>query len=136
MKHLTDEQLSALLDGALPAAEHAACEAHLEGCDACRARLAEADALDDTLEQSLTHDPGEAYFESFADRVAARIAGQGAGSAAGSARPERTGGRSLWGWLLSPRGLAMAGSTAALKTSRCKPMPMAPATGMVLAITV
>jgi len=114
MKHLTDEQLSALLDGALPAAELAACEAHLEGCDTCRARLAEADALDDTLEQSLTHDPGEAYFESFADRVAARIAGQGAGSAAGSARPERTGGRSLWGWLLSPRGLAMAGSTAAL----------------------
>jgi anti-sigma factor RsiW len=114
MKHLTDEQFSALLDGALPAAELSACEAHLEGCDTCRERLAEAGALDDTLEQSLAHDPGEAYFESFADRVAARIAGQGAGEAARSARPESTGGRSLWGWLVSPRGLATAGSTAAL----------------------
>lgn len=114
MKHLTDEQLSALLDGALPATELAACQAHLAGCDMCRARLADADALEDSLEQSLAHDPGEAYFESFADRVAARIAEQGAGSAATSARPDRAPGGSLWGWLVSPRGLAMAGSTAAL----------------------
>ena len=70
MNHLSDEQLSALLDDALPAGERAACDTHLAGCDACRARLAEISALEESLGKALTHDPGERYFADFAERVA------------------------------------------------------------------
>src|SRR5262245_63422249 len=105
MKHLTEEQISALLDEALPAGERAACEAHLAGCDACRARLADASALEASLGRARSHDPGEAYFADFAERVAKRIATQPAPA------PER---RSAWAWFTSPRGLTFAGSTAAL----------------------
>ena len=129
MNHLTDEQLSALLDDALKAGERAACDAHLAGCDACRARLAEASALDTSLGRALTHDPGESYFADFAERVAKRIAAQPSLLAAApeakrqlDAAPEApkapksasTAPRSLWAWFTSPRGLALAGSTAAL----------------------
>ena len=107
MNHLSDEQLSALLDDALTTGERAVLDAHLAGCDACRARLAEMSALDESLGKALTHDPGEGYFADFADRVAKRIAAGGT-SAAPAPR------RSLWSWLTSPRGLALAGSTAAL----------------------
>jgi hypothetical protein len=121
MNHLSDEQLSALLDDALTPGERAACDAHLAGCDACRARLAEASALDESLGKALTHDPGERYFAEFADRVAKRIAAGAAPGAAApvprrlDAAPEAPKARmSLWSWLTSPRGLALAGSTAAL----------------------
>jgi len=122
MNHLTDEQLSALLDDALEAGARAACDAHLAGCDACRARLAEASALDASLGRALTHDPGESYFTDFADRVAQRIAAQATGSAPEARRrldaapeaPKARTSRSVWSWLTSPRGLALAGSTAAL----------------------
>ena len=107
MNHLSDEQISALLDDALPAGERAALDAHLAGCDACRARLAELSALDESLGEALTHDPGEGYFADFADRVSKRIA-------AGGSPPAPEPRRSLWSWLTSPRGLALAGSTAAL----------------------
>jgi len=110
MTHLTDDQLSALLDDALPAPERAACDAHLAGCEACRARLAETSAADASLRGALEHDPGEAYFESFADRVAARIAA----APAGNARREPGGRPPFWRWLLSPSGLALVGSSAAL----------------------
>ena len=109
MNHLSDEQLSALLDDALAPGERAACDAHLAGCDACRARLAEVSALDESLGKALTHDPGEGYFADFAERVAKRIDARALGaSGAASSR------RGPWGWLTSPRGLALAGSTAAL----------------------
>src|SRR5690349_6207148 len=107
MNHLSDEQLSALLDDALTPGERATCDAHVAGCDACRARLADLSALDESLGKALTRDPGEGYFADFADRVAKRIA-------AGGATPARPRRRSLWSWLTSPRGLALAGSTAAL----------------------
>jgi len=110
MTHLTDDQLSALLDDALPAPGRAACESHLAACAACRARLAEASAADASLRGALEHDPGEAYFESFADRVAARIAA----TPAGTARREPGGRPPFWRWLLSPSGLALVGSSAAL----------------------
>ena len=100
MKHLTEEQLSALLDDALPAGLRAAAEAHLAECDACRTRLAEASALDESLGRSLAHDPGEAYFADFAERVGRRIA-------ASAPRQERP---RAWGF----RRLALAGSTVAL----------------------
>ena len=103
MTHLTDEQLSALLDDALPASARAAADAHLSGCDACRARLAELSALDAALGKALTHDPGEAYFADFAERVAKRIV----------AEPAPPAPKARW-WFASPRGLTLAGSTAAL----------------------
>ena len=81
MKHLTDEQLSALLDDALPAGERASCEAHLADCEPCRTRLAEASALEGSLGKALTHDPGEGYFTDFAERVAKRIAERRLGAA-------------------------------------------------------
>jgi hypothetical protein len=112
MNHLTDEQLSAHLDGALPERERAASDAHLAGCDACRARLVALSELDASLGRALTHDPGEAYFADFADRVAARIAAEGGARSAAAASGSAP--RSAWGWLLSPRGLSLAGGTAAL----------------------
>ena len=113
MNHLTDEQLSAFLDGALAAADRAACEAHVEACEACRVRLAETGSLDESLERSLEHDPGDAYFESFAERVAVRIAAEGARSRPQAA--ETLGAlRRFWKWVSSPRGLALSGSTLAL----------------------
>ena len=38
-EHLTTEQLSAFLDGQLPPAEQALCDAHLRDCDQCRRAL-------------------------------------------------------------------------------------------------
>ena len=109
MKHLTDEQLSALLDGALPAGERAACDAHLAGCEPCRARLAELSALEGSLGKALTHDPGEAYFADFAERVSGRIAAgeRRLDAAVEAPKPRKP-------WLFTPRGWALAGSTAAL----------------------
>ncbi len=117
MSHLTEDQLSALADGALAGRERESCEAHLAACEACRARLDSLTALDRSLAGALEHDPGEAYFETFAERVAARIAretpgGVPAGRAAAPAR--HAGGGSRWAWLVSPRGLSLAGSAAAL----------------------
>jgi hypothetical protein len=112
MTHLTDEQLSARLDDAMAPAERAECDAHLAACEACQAKLVEMSSLERSLGAALTHDPGEAYFATFAERVAARIA-------AGEPRPAPAAGapaprRSPWAWLLSPRGLSAAGGMAAL----------------------
>ncbi len=114
MKHLSDEQLSALLDDALAGSERAACEEHLASCEACRARLAEYSAMDASLGKALTHDPGEAYFADFAERVSARIAAESGAGAAASVAAAATRKRSPWEWLITPRGLTLIGSTAAL----------------------
>jgi anti-sigma factor RsiW len=45
MTHLTEEQLNFYLDDELSAVERAAVEAHLAGCDACRAELASLQTL-------------------------------------------------------------------------------------------
>ncbi len=113
MSHLTDAQLSALLDDALAVPERVACDAHLAECEACRARVAEYSALDESLSQALTHDPGDAYFVDFAERVQARISAESrAGAPAGAGT--RASARSPWQWLVSPRGLSLVGGTAAL----------------------
>jgi hypothetical protein len=111
MNHLSDEQLSGLLDDALPPGERTACDAHLAGCHACRTRLADASALDASLSKALKHDPGEAYFADFAGRVAKQIADRRIDATLETHKPAM---RSIWAWLTSPRGLALAGSTAAL----------------------
>src|SRR5262245_65843884 len=105
MKHLTDEQLSARHDGVLSGPEAAEVDAHLTQCAECRARLAEVAVLDVSLEDSLTHDPGEEYFSKFADRVAARIAAEGGQEGTAPAREPRPA-RSPWAWLLTPPGPA------------------------------
>ena len=112
MTHLTDDQLSAFLDGALAPAERAAYDEHLASCDVCPAKLAQLSSLDRALGTALTHDPGDAYFATFADRVTARIAAGEAQPSAGTAAPAVR--RSPWAWLLSPRGLSFAGGMAAL----------------------
>lgn len=113
MEHLTDDQLSAHLDGAQPEAERARTDAHLGGCEACRSRLAGLAALDRDLSTALTHDPGEAYFESFADRVGARIAREAAGSSEAAPSP-----RAPLGWwarlFATPRRLAAVGGMMAV----------------------
>ena len=113
MQHLTDDQLSAHLDGAQPETERARTDAHLSQCEACRSRLADLAALDRDLSTALTHDPGEAYFESFADRVGARIAREAAGSGEAAASPRAP----LGGWarlFASPRRLAALGGMMAV----------------------
>jgi hypothetical protein len=108
MSHLTEERLSALVDGALEAGARAAAERHLEACAECRAALAGLVAQDRALASTLEHDPGEAYFESFAGRVGGRI--RAAGLAGAQARePE---GRSLADWFRAPRKLALLGAIA------------------------
>lgn len=115
MTHLTDEQLSALHDGALPPADLAAAEAHLVACETCRAALAGLAALDESLDHALGYDPGEAYFADFANRVSARIAAEAAEAEAPPAvpvRPVRVAPRRSW-WA-TPRAFGFAGAAAAL----------------------
>ena len=109
MKHLSPETLGALLDGALSDAQRADAERHLEGCAECQAALAALLAQDTLTHQALEHDPGEAYFESFAGRVSERIRAEDRAAA----QPRR---RAPQGWetLWTPRGLAFAGSAASL----------------------
>jgi hypothetical protein len=108
MSHLTDEQRSALADGALEGSARAAAERHLEACAGCRAALAELVARDRALASTLEHDPGDDYFASFAGRVGGRI--RAAGLAGAQARePE---GRSLADWFRAPRKLALVGAVA------------------------
>jgi anti-sigma factor RsiW len=108
MSHLTDEQLSALLDGALGERARADAGRHLEGCAECRATLAGLTAQDTALRSALEHDPGEEYFESFTARVGGRI--RAAGLKGAQARePE---GRGLAEWFRSPRKLALLGAVA------------------------
>ena len=108
MKHLTPLELSGLLDGALKGRARERAERHLEACDACRASLAELEAQDRALAPVLAHDPGDAYFETFAARVEDRIRAQESKPVPVVAR----GG--LREWLATPRGLAWAGGVAAL----------------------
>ena len=110
MNHLSDDQLSARLDGALNASEDAAAGRHLDDCSECRARLAALSELDASLRGARAHDAGDEYFASFADRLGEKIA---ASSPAGSpAAAPASGG--LFGWWRSPRALALVGSTAAV----------------------
>lgn len=111
MKHLTDEQLSARLDGELPAKQAEEAERHLAGCAACRERLAALAGADASLARALDRDPGEAYFEGFAARVQARIA---SGAAADAAREAPADAAPRRGWFTRPATLAWAGAAASL----------------------
>jgi len=109
MTHLTDRELSARLDDALTPRERERVDTHLSSCAACRDALAALASQDRELAAQRAHDPGEAYFESFAARVENRL--RASGLAGAQARPDRGG---AWGWLHSPRALAHVGVAAAL----------------------
>ena len=103
MSHLTDEQLSALADGALEGGARASAERHLETCAGCRERAGRTRGPGPRAASVLEHDPGEDYFESFVGRVGGRL--RAAGLKGAQARePE---GRSLADWFRSPRKLAL-----------------------------
>ena len=106
MNHLTPDQLSALLDGALSDGERERAERHMAECATCRDALAALAAQDRALTPLLEHDPGDAYFQSFAARVEDRIRAAGLKGA-----QAREGDRWL-GWLRSPRRLAWVGAVA------------------------
>jgi hypothetical protein len=109
--HLTTDQLSALVDGALAPRALEEAERHLASCAECRGALAALSAQGEALRRTLAHDPGEAYFESFADRVGDRIRAEGLAGAQrrGAAEPPSV--RAGWG---SPRSLAWLGAVAAV----------------------
>ncbi len=65
--------LSAYADGEVDAKERAQVELHLSGCDDCRARLADLQALSGNLSAHLMAQAEQADFSRFADRVMARI---------------------------------------------------------------
>lgn len=102
MTHLSPDQMSALADGALDPRARDEAERHLAGCPACRGAVAELRATDASLAPALAHDPGPAYFESFAARVEDRLRAGGLRGA--QHRIQRQGG--LAGWFRSPRRLA------------------------------
>jgi anti-sigma factor RsiW len=104
MTHPVSE-LTAYLDGALPAADAAAIEAHLAACPACREerdRLASAIALLERLPAPPDASPG------FEQRFYARLAAEQAKGGA----PRRLLDRVAWRWL-GP-GFAAAAAAAAL----------------------
>ena len=108
MKHLSAADLSARLDGRLEPGQQASVDRHLEECAECREALASWAAQDDALKRTLTHDPGDAYFESFAARVEDRV--RSAGLSGAQSRLE--GG--AFDWLRSPSRLAWVGAVAAI----------------------
>lgn len=109
MKHLTSEQLSAHLDGVLAGRAAEEAERHLAACEACREALAGLAAQDEALKPALMHDPGEAYFDSFAGRVGDRIRAAGLAGA-----QSRATGFDLGRLFSSPRAMAWAGGVAVL----------------------
>jgi hypothetical protein len=107
MSHLTPEELSGRMDGALGGAALERVERHLAECARCREALAALAAQDALLGPALEHDPGESYFETFGARVEDRIRAAGLRGA-----QARLGGDRWLGWLRSPRRLAWAGAAA------------------------
>ena len=107
--HLTAGQLSALVDGALAARALQDAERHLASCAACREALAALSAQEEAVRRVMTHDPGEAYFASFADRVGNRIRAEGLAGAQRRGAAERPRQVASWG---SPRALAWIGAVA------------------------
>lgn len=106
MKHLSDSQLSARLDGALSGADLSRVKAHLGACEECRSRFEALTDEERALRKALEHDPGEAYFATFADRVQGRLRAEGL---AGAQARERG---NIAGWFGRPRNLAIAGAVA------------------------
>ncbi len=106
MNHLSPEQLSAHADGGLIGRALEDVEHHLASCHACQRALDRVVRETEDLKDALAHDPGDAYFASFAERVAGRIAAAPASAPAPLAPP--------LGGFWSPRRLAWAGGVVAV----------------------
>ena len=141
-KHLTDAQLSAMMDGELKGEALWRSEQHLESCEACRDALASLSARDAALGTALSNEPGEDYFATFADRVVGRIASaEAAGAPADRAVRDAERRPFPRAWWESPRRLAMVGGVAVvvlgagvvLMTAREAPLRQFPGTPHVVA---
>jgi len=106
VKHLSEGQLSARLDGALSGDDLARVKSHLATCVECRTRLEALADGERALRKALEHDPGEAYFATFADRVQARLRAEGL---VGAQAHQRGG---FADWFGRPRNLAILGAVA------------------------
>jgi Carboxypeptidase regulatory-like domain/Putative zinc-finger len=117
MSHLSPEQLSGYIDGALADADREAVESHFATCNECLRELAEIARVNKQFQSALTHDPGEAYFDSFADRVLERVTHEAVLVKPASEAPKPYRRKSfldrLSDWFAGPR-LAWAGTAAAV----------------------
>src|SRR5579859_2192368 len=86
-EQIAPERLTALRHGALSSAEAERLRAHIAGCPACQARMAELETALAALRAERDLDPGDRVIEG----VRARLAGQPR-----SARDGRIGGRVIW----------------------------------------
>jgi anti-sigma factor RsiW len=93
----TRELLIAFHDGELPEADRARVEAHLAGCDGCRALLSDLARTDDAVG---VPDPGPEYWERFNARVMDRVAREADGPAVATLRPKRSWLRDQWRYLV------------------------------------
>jgi hypothetical protein len=109
VKHLTKDQLSALIDGRLEPDKLRDAEKHLDECSVCRDEFAELGMQDHSLNDSLSHDPGDAYFENFAERVQDR-ARSGHSMKLGAGGPLGA----LASWFTTPQNVALAGALGAV----------------------
>jgi anti-sigma factor RsiW len=115
--HVGDE-ISALLDGALPAARRAEVEAHLAACDGCRARR---DRLARTLSALAALPPPPEPGPGFEQRFYARLARERGG------RPGLLGWFSSrpWRWVVPASGLMAAAVALVVVEQRQDRMEMA-----------
>src|SRR5712671_3424183 len=67
--HLTMNQISAYIDGELPAASVELVRLHLSSCLECTERFGHVEEQEDALSRLLVNDPGEPFFAGFAERV-------------------------------------------------------------------
>lgn len=81
MRHLTVQQISASLDGALVGVSLELVVRHLATCRECRARHARLSKQDDTLRHLLAWDPGAEYFEDASIRLETILDAQSRGVA-------------------------------------------------------
>ncbi|HEV2105033.1 MAG TPA: zf-HC2 domain-containing protein, partial [Candidatus Eisenbacteria bacterium] len=83
MRHLTVQQLSASLDGALAGVSLELVVRHLSTCRECRDRHARLSKQDDALRRLLAWDPGEPALEDLAIRVETMVDADANAAAAG-----------------------------------------------------
>ncbi len=92
-------------EGELDAAERAALAAHLAGCQACQARLADLRATEGMVAEALVREAARRDFAGFADQVMARVEPRRAGSLRAFFRRHRA---LAWGTALAPTLAAAA----------------------------
>src|SRR5215470_8931410 len=109
MRHLDERELTGVHDGELRGEALWRAQQHLERCSICRDALSALASQDRAVRGVLDHDPGDAYFETFADRVNARLAPTEKRNASEVLRTPFA-----VPWWQSPRKLAIAGTVTAV----------------------